>query len=874
MCGKSNYIYIYYKMTSVLRTTVRKVANKTLDLLKNKLEKSFKKPKDVDDNFEGVVSTVLLLKKYEDSLFKGDSFKCSLNVMKRSIIQKYLDRNPVIEQIVNSQISLRYKYIGLYSILDILSYDLYTLSKDKDALKEYILNIIFNMSPEINEYSDEITRIYDIVDVVTNGLLQRISNCLKNVSEIIKFRLQNPGNIMLSDMEEKIIFEIFLLFNYQGEINFPFTNIDFENKCDLAVKTYKELIKFVFVNFVSGFYIKIHELMNVDNVKEIIKGLVVYNLADLNIPGIGMLLGLIDKGIYTKINNINMKIMADAGDTSFTSTEIVDINLSTKEYPEGSIISEAKDKACYIAQLFLTSEISNKNVTLEYILLEKGIVKSVSGIFGIHNIIHKLSEYLSDPKIDFFGVVAQTGFSILPLVISEEKEEKIDYKVGQWGLLLPLTKKLPIVVPIEYPVINEIKGDPTEGCTGIWTTTTEIHGLASIRKTTPLLLPDSPPDTTITDKPICKLTLQGYKSKNQDNQDHQDYYACNDIFSFEKELEFNEGSLWFKEENKADVPKPKWFRFADRTNPTRSYEPGDKYRDFFLGEKRKLQTTRQIIAIVNQADYIDGINKSLSEKDFKRPYGSIPIGYITFSIEDEFEKQYNHVSSVSYRIYQDLYKLDEYIEKQVTISNRTTGKLEPLKFVPQDKIHDILHIIQATNLKNRFITLVIEPNLKDCPKEIREEFGTCVFSAILKYDFDGKEFIVPRSTFFEVNDKMNDYIVYTKTGDQPIELIPKTPFLVDVEKVKEKAASFSKKVADSVKSSFTFGRKAPRPSAPSFLPARKTRRSANESNTKDSWDNNSYRPAGGGKRRKTKRKNHKSKRLQKRGARNKTRKRH
>jgi hypothetical protein len=124
---------------------------------------------------------------------------------------------------------------------------------------------------------------------------------------------------------------------------------------------------------------------------------------------------------------------------------------------------------------------------------------------------------------------------------------------------------------------------------------------------------------------------------------------------------------------------------------------------------------------------------------------------------------------------------------------------------------------------------------------------------------------------------MNDYIVYTKTGDQPIELIPKTPLLVGVEKVKEKAASFSKKVADSVKSSFTFGRKAPRPSAPSFLldrTRRSLRRSANESNTKDSWDNNSYRPAGGGKRRKTKRKNHKSKRLQKRGARNKTRKRH
>jgi len=895
-------------MTSVgniLRNTVLNAANfganKGLDLLKVQLKNSFKEPKHLDKEAKELVSTALLLKKYEDSLFKGDSFKCSSSVMKRSILQKYVDGNHVIEQIVNSQISLRYKYVGLYSILDILSYDLYTLSKDTNALKEYILNIIFNMSPKTNEYAEKTTRIYDILDILTNGLLQRISTCLQEISEIIKLRLQNPGNIMLYDIEEKIIFQIFLLFNYQGTLKYPENDNDFENKCDLAIKTYKELIKFVFVKFVSGFCIKIHELMNVDNVKEIIRKLIEYNLAGIPVVNkVIKVLGFIDiGGIDSQIRNINNKIMADAGDISFTSPELVDIDLSTKSYPDGSIISEAKDNACYIAQLFLTSEISNKNVTLEYILLEKELVKSVNGIFGIHNIIHKLSEYLSETKdFDFFGLVAQTGVSMLPFLISEERENKIDYNVGQWGLLLPLVKKLPILVPIEYPVINEVKGNPAEGCTGIWTTTTEIHGVASIRKTTtteihgdksiqktvPLLLPGPPPDTTITDKPICKLTVQGYKSK---NKDHQDYYGCNDIFSFEKELKFSEKLLWFKEKNKADVPKPKWFRFADRTNPSRIYDPGDKYRDFFLGEKRKLQTARQIIAIVNQTDYIDGINKSLNEKGFKRPYGSILIGYITFSIEDEFEKQYNHASSVSYKIYQELPELDDYIKEQVTILDRTTNKLEPLKLVPQDKIRDILQRIKSTNIENRFITLVIEPNQKDCPKEISDN---CVFSATVHYDFDGKEFIVPRSTFFEVNDKMNDYIVYTKTGDQPIELIPENRTSFDLREkarttVRSVATAFgegSKKVSQGIKNAsdslFTFKPKL-RPSAHSFLPGRReslgSARTTRRSSNKDSWDNSAQKgPAGGGKRRKTKRKNHKSKKFQKRGARNKSRKRH
>lgn len=846
--------------------------------------------------------------------------------IQNSMLSKYISSVNIYELLLSSFIELRYKHTGLYRILDVLQHELSEISKDNKTF-------VFFLKDKIRKWTFTYDILFKIIDSIGSKLGTRICNAVKGIVNIINNQiLHKDGRVDLNQVEKEIILQLSTLFSESD----PVDNIIF------AIKAYKEIIKFVFLQFVSGFYVKIHCLLDYNVILEVLTALL------RNVP---FVLGkqtianmiLTHFKVETIIKNFNEQIQKDILDPS---QKIISDNdamfhasretINKPEVVSGSLLDDAINNHCYVAEIFVTSEINQLNTKLEYLLTASGA--KTKTVQNIHSVI-SIAEYTLFQnkdifkelfgqqigtfgfKTDILGGLLKTGLeNIAP-------KELLDNVVGQWGLLLPPHNAWEEYKEIEwYKQITDLTGceelsNDVQKYKSVWSEKDGkmIMGDYRIDKdnTKPHGYGPSPQPQQLVG--CTKLTLNGYK---QDTNKYK-YYSCSDIYSFLPKL-LIEDDTWFDTYNPKPAEKPVLKKMGEKVGrvwkalekATFAMGQGDSMgqsdseiseeevgvvpdevthtRDYF----NQPDTARMIISIVNSVDYIYCVNKRKQSGVDMRGNKTIKIGTLNTFLENDKNPSENY----------DIYQI---FEKNVVDIINSTDSYSGSMF-KQDKIEGLLQTIRNNNQSIGGVRLLIEQTLKieECPK------NKCHIKVFLSYDPNCNEFIVPRYRFLLPNQYTNanseNFLVYNKKGSLLIK--KKTNLLEKTFKGFKNFAEDASIVASMIgnneprKSRFSglpglFGNKKvmetklqPRPSAPSFLPERRgsqgsaritrrssrrsSRRSADEHSWNDSDDaaferaQNAATPAGGGKRRKTKRKNHKSKRLQKRGARNKTRKRH
>jgi hypothetical protein len=856
--------------------------------------------------------TCILLAQSESTIYTNIAIK-------NSMLSKYIAGVNIYELLLSSFIELRYKHTGLYRILDVLQHELSEISKDNETF-------VFFLKDKIRKWPITYNIGFKLIDLIGTNLGTRICNAVKGIVNIINTQiLHKDGRVDLNLVEKETIFQLSTLFSERD----PDNNIVF------AIKAYKEIIKFVFLQFVSGFYVKIHCLLDYNVILEVLTALL-RNVS--TVPGKQTIANVILQRFQVQqiIDRYNSQIKRDILDPYQKIISDNDARFhdsrETINKPEvvvsGSLLDDAINNHCYVAEIFVTSEINQLNTKLEYLLTASGAKPKT--VQNIHSVI-SIAEYTLFQNKDIFKElfgqqIGSFGFKtdILGGLLKTGLEniapkELLDNVVGQWGLLLPPHNAGEEYKEIEwYKQITDVTGceelsNDAQKYKSVWSEKDGkmIMGDYRIDKdnSKPHGYGPSPQPKQIVG--CTKLTLNGYI---RDTNKYK-YYSCSDIYSFLPKL-LIEDDAWFDTYNPKPAEKPVFKKVGEKVGrvwkalekATFAMGQGDSMgqsdseiseeevgvvpdevthtRDYF----NQPDTARMIISIVNSVDYIYCTNKRKQDGFDMRGNKTIKIGSLNTLLD-------NGGLSEIYDIYQIFEK------NVVDIINSDDSYLGPM--FKREKIEGLLQTIRNNNQSIGGVRLLIEQTLKIevCPK------NKCHIKVFLSYDPNCNEFIVPRYRFLLPNQYTNansdNFLMYNKKGSV---LIKKTEGIFTttvkgIEKIAKNAIIAASMTGNAPRRNSMFSglsglsrkddkKKGVEPKPPdASVPqperrgsqgsARTTRRSsrisANRSNTKDSWDksDNAATPAaGGGKRRKTKRKNHKSKKLQKRCAKNKTRKRH